>query len=154
MPALHAASDELDNHEDPVQPPPTMTTVSVAIYNPTDSRDPSHWALWLRSADNKSVILQVGDDKGGRGYYVDKPVYKEPMRSLRLAEAVHCGTIATDDHDQAVALIQAHPVDNESKTWNCQAWVMENLAQLVGVGVLVLAEGALEVLTGLRQEWQ
>lgn len=131
-----------------------MTSVGVAIYNPSDQRDPCHWALWLKSANGQSVILQVGDDKGGRGYYVEDPIYKEPMRSLRLAEVVPCGTVPTNKHDQAVFMIQSHPVDNQSTTWNCQAWVMENLDRLAQLGLLQPSPGAKESLQSKRQNWQ
>ncbi|KAL2833620.1 hypothetical protein BJY01DRAFT_253377 [Aspergillus pseudoustus] len=132
-----------------------MTSIGVAIYNPTDDRDPSHWALWLRSADGKSVILQVADDKGGKGYYVAKPVYnKEPMKSTRLAEVVECGTIPTDKHAKAVVMTQTHPVDNESTTWNCQAWVMEVLEALEELKILVPIADARGELESRRQNWQ
>ncbi|KAL4929022.1 uncharacterized protein BDV17DRAFT_82144 [Aspergillus undulatus] len=36
-----------------------MTSIGVAIYTPSDSRDPSHWALWLKTSNGESVILQV-----------------------------------------------------------------------------------------------
>lgn len=49
------------------------TTVYVAIYYSVDTREPCHWALWLERSDGQSVILQVEDDKNGRGYYVEDP---------------------------------------------------------------------------------
>lgn len=131
-----------------------MTTIYVAIYNPTDKRDPCHWALWLKATDGQSVILQVGDEKNGRGYYVEDPIYKEPMRSARLAEAIECGTIPSSKHNQAVLLIQAHSVDNQSTTWNCQAWVMENLENLEQHGLLQVPPAVKASLQAKRQNWQ
>ncbi|OJJ88091.1 uncharacterized protein ASPGLDRAFT_1027681 [Aspergillus glaucus CBS 516.65] len=131
-----------------------MTTVWVAIYNPTDKRDPCHWALWLKTSDDQSVILQVGDEKNGRGYYVEDPIYKEPMRSARLAEVIDCGTIPSSKHNQAVLLIQAHPVDNQSTTWNCQAWVIENLENLEQHGLLQVSPTVKASLQAKRQNWQ
>ncbi|KAJ5092148.1 hypothetical protein NUU61_007018 [Penicillium alfredii] len=131
-----------------------MTSVGVAIYHPGDERDPCHWALWLQSVDRHSVILQVGDDKGGRGYYVEEPIFKEPMRSTRLKEVVPCGTIPASRHHQAVSVIQSHPVDNQSTTWNCQAWVMENLDNLVDLRMMQLAPETKAKLQSKRQNWQ
>jgi hypothetical protein len=131
-----------------------MTSVGVAIYNPADERDPCHWALWLQSADRQSVLLQVGDDKGGRGYYLEEPIFKEPMRSIRLKEIVPCGTIPTNRHNQVVSVIQSNPVDNQSSTWNCQAWVMENLNNLENLRLLQLTPETKAKLESKRQNWQ
>ena len=132
-----------------------MTTVRVAIYNASDKRDPLHWALWLSSATKGDVILQVEDDKGGRGYYVADPVYgKEPARSTRLKETIECGTVPAGDHDTAVALAQNQVVDNVSKTWNCQPWVMEVLQTLGDAGILTLNAGAQTTLEGKLERRQ
>ena len=50
------------------------TTVYVAIYQPSDERDPNHWAIFLHNGREGDVILQVSDDKGGVGYYVEEAV--------------------------------------------------------------------------------
>ncbi|EFE44699.1 hypothetical protein TRV_00490 [Trichophyton verrucosum HKI 0517] len=131
-----------------------MTTVAVAIYNPSDERDPCHWALWLKSENGDSTILQVGDDKGGVGYYVEQPIRKEPGRSLKLKETIICGTIPTEKEREAEGKIQSHPVDNQSTTWNCQSWVMENLDNLEEEGFMQVSPTAKANLQSKRQNWQ
>lgn len=111
---------------------------------PSNTRDPCHWALWLERSDGQSVILQVGDDKNGRSYYVEDPIYKEPMRSTKLAEVINCATLPSNKHELAVIIIQDHPVNNESTTWNCQDWV----------GLLQVSPDVKENLRGKRQHWQ
>lgn len=103
-------------------PPPTIT-VYVSIYNPTDNRDPCHWAIFLNGGGNNDVILQVSDDKQGVGYYVEKPMLgKYPQRSSMHRESIAVGTISGSSLASVVRTINSTPVDNRSKTWNCQAW--------------------------------
>ena len=46
------------------------------------------------------------------------------------------GWAIVSKHNQAVLLIQAHPVDNQSTTWKCQDWVRESLENLEQHGLL------------------
>jgi hypothetical protein len=132
-----------------------MTTVHVVIYNPTVDCDPCHWALWLNNdSARESIILQVGDDKGGVGYYIEKLENKKPEHSTKFKEAILCGTIVADKHKHTVLTIESHPVDNESTTWNCQAWVMEGLQVLVNEGLLKMEAGCKKTLESKRQDWQ
>jgi len=100
--------------------------------------------------------LQVSDDKGGVGYYVEKPIYdKPPQRSSKHDESIKVGKLAAStDLDTAVALIDATPVDNESKTWNCQAWVVEALDSLAKTEQFHWEGDGREELIKRRQDWQ
>ncbi|EGC48694.1 predicted protein [Histoplasma capsulatum var. duboisii H88] len=124
------------------------------LLQPLDTRDPCHWAFWLEAANGLSTILQVGDDKGGEGYFVEQPIYKEPQRSIRLKETIVCGTTPTEKTDEAVSKIQSHPVDNQSTTWNCQLWIMENLDDLEIEGYMQVSPTAKANLQSKRQNWQ
>ncbi|KAJ4293709.1 hypothetical protein N0V88_005217 [Collariella sp. IMI 366227] len=120
------------------------TTAYIAIYRVLDNRDPNHWAIFLNSPTHGDVILQVEDDKHGIGYYVAKPIYgKQPQRSVRHEASIDAGTISADNHDTAIALIQATP-----------AWVMEALEGLVNVGMFEWRAGAKDEALGRRQDWQ
>ena len=137
------------------------STVYVAIYSihPQESDqqwpDPHPWALWLSPSNGDDLILQIGDDVGGLGYYVDDPLRgKQPQNSTRCEDTVLCGTIPTDYFDDAVVLIQSTPVDNISTTWNCQAWIMEALEALAEYGMFVWEEGAEAELNERRENWQ
>ncbi|KAK3311245.1 uncharacterized protein B0T15DRAFT_489865 [Chaetomium strumarium] len=75
------------------------TTVYIAIYDVYDERDPIHWAIFLENPSEGNVILQVSDEKGGRGYYVEEPIPdKEPQRSSRHMTSIEAGTISSADH--------------------------------------------------------
>lgn len=126
----------------------------MALYKVYDERDPNHWAIWLSGASG-DVLLQVEDDKHGVGYYVAKPIWgKRPQNSSRcMGDPIRVGTIKVPQ-TEAVDLIQANPVDNQSKTWNCQAWVVEALDSLAAMGAFAWEEGARASLTGRRQNWQ
>lgn len=103
--------------------PPSTVTVYVSIYKPTDDRDPSHWAIFLNGQGAKDVILQVSDDKHGIGYYVEKPMWgKYPQKSAMHRASIAVGTITASSLRAVVATINSTPVDNNSQTWNCQAW--------------------------------
>ena len=131
------------------------TQVLVDIYMPSHPDDPHHWAIFLESASHGDVILQIADDKGERGYYVDDPVEnKKPQRSGRLEACILVGSVAAYNHAMAKALIQATPVDNDSNTWNCQAWVLEALNGLQAMDIFVWDKAQREILVGLRQDWQ
>ncbi|KAI2626386.1 hypothetical protein GGS21DRAFT_530169 [Xylaria nigripes] len=110
--------------------------VTMAIYKVLDERDPNHWAIYF-SNGAESVILQIGDDKNGVGYYVEDPIRnKEPARSARLEESIVAGTIDDPNNFEiAVNVIQATPTNNTSTTWNCQAWAMEALDRLRAEGL-------------------
>ncbi|KAI0834657.1 hypothetical protein F5Y06DRAFT_278561 [Hypoxylon sp. FL0890] len=129
-------------------------TVYISIYKPSDERDPNHWAIYIQNGQ-EGVILQVADDKGGIGYYVDKPIYnKQPQRSQRHETSIPVGTIKSENYEAAVAAIQATPVDNESTTWNCQAWAMEALDALEEAELFVWDQKGKAQAKARRQEWQ
>lgn len=129
-------------------------TVYISIYNPTDERDPSHWAIFL-SGSGSSVILQVGDDKHGVGYYVEEPIHdKQPQKSSRHNQSIAVGAISSSNFDQAVSTIQSTPVDNTSKTWNCQAWAVEALDRLSDAGTFRWDPRAKATALAKRQNWQ
>ena len=134
--------------------------VYVAIYGiialPADQQhqlpDPHHWALWVSSPNGEDIILQIEDDKGGRGYFVAPPLRgKQPQQSSRCEEIIPCGTIPEDCYNDAVVLIESTPVDNESETWNCQAWIMEALTMLAQINKFVWEKGAEAELLGKRE---
>ncbi|KAI1856408.1 hypothetical protein JX265_011655 [Neoarthrinium moseri] len=131
------------------------TTVYIAIYQISDKRDPNHWALFLHNSQSGDVILQVSDDKGGVGYYVETPIYnKQPQRSGRHETSIEVGTINSDDHDSAIAALQATPVDNDSTTWNCQSWVMEALEALEETDMFRWNQAGKAEALSRRQHWQ
>jgi hypothetical protein len=131
------------------------TRVYIAIYKPSDPRDPSHWAIYLHNSKEGDVILQVSDDKGGVGYFVEEPIYdKQPQRSSRHDKSIEAGTIASKDHEAAIAAIFATPVDNESTTWNCQSWAMQALDNLEEVNLFKWNKKGKESSLKRRQNWQ
>ncbi|KAF2969776.1 hypothetical protein GQX73_g3797 [Xylaria multiplex] len=116
--------------------------VDIALYKVLDERDPNHWAIHINDGET-AVILQVGDDEGGVGYFVEKPIYnKEPSRSGRHEESITVGVIPESSFDAAVSIIQATPVDNVSPTWNCQAWAVQALDSLASAGLFQWDEEA------------
>uniref|UniRef100_A0A1Y1LST1 Uncharacterized protein n=1 Tax=Photinus pyralis TaxID=7054 RepID=A0A1Y1LST1_PHOPY len=131
------------------------TIVYVAIYDVYDDRDPNHWAMYLKNSKKGHVILQVNDDKGGVGYYVATPIYgKEPDRSARHKESFAVGQISSSNHENAVDAIIKTPVDNQSDTWNCQAWVEEALDGLEQAGLFEWDKKGKEKMLRKRQYWQ
>ncbi|KAI0191788.1 hypothetical protein EV127DRAFT_61446 [Xylaria flabelliformis] len=128
--------------------------VNIAVYKVYDKRDPNHWAIHINDGKT-AVILQVGDDKGGVGYFVDKPMYnKEPSRSARHEESITVGVIPGSSFDAAVSIIQATPVDNVSTTWNCQAWAVQALDSLGSAGLFQWDAEAKATVLKKRQNWQ
>lgn len=75
------------------------------------------------------------------------------MRSTKLAEVINCATFPSNKHELAVIMIQDHPVNNESTTWNCQDWVVEKLDNLEEGGLLQVSPDVKENLQGKRQHW-
>jgi len=106
------------------------------LYTSPPTNQPTHGiqSIGLSSSVAKttnSVLLQVGDDKMGVGYYVEKPMYgKQPQKSSRHDESIAVGVISSSNYDTAVSIIQDTPVDNTSTTWNCQAWTFDALDRL------------------------
>jgi hypothetical protein len=132
----------------------SSVTIYISIYSPTDERDPNHWAIFLRGNGN-SVILQVGDDKHGVGYYVEEPMHnKQPQKSSRYNQSIVAGVISSSDYDQAIFTIQNTPVDNFSKTWNCQVWAIEALDRLSNAGMFRWDPLAKSTALTKRQNWQ
>ncbi len=131
------------------------TTVYIAIYEVSDERDPNHWAIFLHNSRVGDVILQVGDDKGGVGYYVEDPICnKQPQRSSRHKKSIEVGSIASEDHEAAVVAILSTPVDNDSQTWNCRAWAMEALDGLEEEGMFRWNSRGKRSAETRRQNWQ
>ena len=141
------------------------TAMSSAVYvaicsiHPQESDqqrpDPHHRALWLSPSNGEDLILQIGDDVGGLGYYVGEPLKgKRPQNSIRCEDTVLCGTLPADYYNDAVVLIQSTPVNNTSPMCNCQAWVMEALEALAESKMFVWKEGAEAELQGRRENWQ
>jgi hypothetical protein len=129
------------HHPSPFLVPPLRNDYGFRRYIQSLTRKTriiGQWAIWLQSAAGDGTILQTGDEKGGRGNYVDEPVYKAQTRSQRLETIIRCGTVSTENHQGAVDTIQAQPVDNVSTTGNCQAWVMETFATLGTNGLFEL----------------
>ncbi|TDZ24093.1 hypothetical protein Cob_v003501 [Colletotrichum orbiculare MAFF 240422] len=127
--------------------------VSIAIYSVLDERDPYHWAIFLDG--EKQAILQVGDDIDGVGYFVEAPIYdKSPQRSSRLMESIPLGTLKAFEFATAIGVIQHTPVDNDSKTWNCQAWAIEALDRLSTMTSFEWEAGKRSIMEGKRQHWQ
>jgi hypothetical protein len=130
-------------------------SVHIAVYEVSDERDPNHWAIFLHANRKGSVILQVSDDKGGVGYYVEKPMYnKRPQNSTRHKTSIEVGSIASEDYEAAVMTILSTPVDNDSQTWNCQAWAMEALDGLEANGMFSWNPRGKRSAEAIRQHWQ
>ncbi|KAK1978307.1 hypothetical protein LZ30DRAFT_599450 [Colletotrichum cereale] len=128
--------------------------VYIAIYHVYDERDPNHWAIFL-GQNEREVILQIGDDKGAAGYFVEEPIYnKQPQRSNRHKESVAVGSIDSSNFDAIVAIIQNTPVDNISNTWNCQAWIIEALDNLSNLGLFQWDQRSKQMILQKRQHWQ
>ncbi|KAI5918634.1 hypothetical protein F4810DRAFT_690945 [Camillea tinctor] len=70
------------------------TTFDVAIYNPTDERDPHHWAIHIRSPTRRGSIHQVYDNVGGRGYYLGAVRWGiRPNLAQLFNQAIYIGRI-------------------------------------------------------------
>ena len=123
--------------------------ITVVMYR-AENDEPCHWAIWIKDANAKSIILQVGRNKDG--YCVEEPILRDPLLLKRIKHAVYCGAITSGEQDLALSIIQNHPVDNESATWNCQAWIMEVLEGMEQTGLLHIAPGSKATLESMRQE--
>ena len=131
------------------------TSVSVAIYDVFDVRDPNHWAIHLDSPKKGHVILQVQDEKKGVGYYVAPARYgKSPEASGRYLRSYVVGHVSSSNHDAAETLILGTPVDNNSNVWNCQAWVVEALDSLERNGLFKWDKKVKAEILSQRQDWQ
>ena len=130
-------------------------TVYIALYNPTDNRDPRHWAIYINDPNGRESIQQLIDKKDIGEYRVDRIRYDiRPQRSGLWMENILCGSISSSRVDAARSLIQSQFVDNVSTTWNCQAWAMEALASLQQARLMTLDAGGQRRLASMRQNWQ
>lgn len=131
------------------------TQVHVAIYATYDDRDPNHWAIFLDNSQEGTVILQVADDVAKQRYFVDQPIHnRRPNNSGRHEHSVEVGEIAPGYHEFAVGELKTVPVDNESQTWNCQAWVVEALDHLEQIGIFEWKAAGKKDVLERRQHWQ
>jgi len=130
--------------------------VIVALYSPYDEKDPRHWSIYLEVAPpGPTVMLEVLDDNGPKGYHVGEPrLDTPPERTSKHYKSVNVGSIASGNFDMAVAAMKDTPCDNESKTWNCQAWVVEALDGLAEAGLFEWEEGKRDEILELREDWQ
>ncbi|TDZ53990.1 hypothetical protein CTRI78_v006618 [Colletotrichum trifolii] len=129
-------------------------TVYISTYKEAKEGDPNHWAIFLEG--NRRVILQLANRKDDNGYFVDAPVYdKSPTRARRHKKSYFIGKINNNNlFESAVDTIQSTPVDNDSTTWNCQAWAIEALDRVAHTGAFKWGEGQREMLMEMRQYWQ
>lgn len=112
-------------------------TVYMAIYDPTDQRDPRHWAIYINDPNGRESIQQLLDKFDAGGYRVAPVRYDtRPNRSGLWRENVLCGHIPAARVNAARQLIQNQYVDNVSQTWNCQAWAIEALESLQNAGIM------------------
>lgn len=130
--------------------------IIVAVYRPVDPRDPRHWAIYIASPTRRRTIQQVGDEVGGRGYYVQPVRWGiHPGRATLHYRSIPVGTMRRRHVAWARRMIQHQPVDNQSTTWNCQTWVLSCLTALYRVGVLGrLHRRGMRTLAQLVQRWQ
>ncbi|TDZ44989.1 hypothetical protein CTRI78_v009145 [Colletotrichum trifolii] len=129
-------------------------TVYVSTYKVRNEGDASHWAIFLDG--ERRVILQLGDEKVGNGYFIAAPIYdKSPTRARRHKKSYFVGKINSNSRfNSAIATIQSTPINSDSSTWNCQAWTIEALDRLEESGVFKWEEGQKETLQEIRQYWQ
>ena len=115
----------------------------MALYNPTDPRDPLHWAIYIDDPSGRESIQQLIDKFELGGYRVAAIRYNtRPQRSGLWSENIRVGTIDHRRVDAARQLIQNQYVDNQSTTWNCQSWAMEALETLNHAGIMRYHSGA------------
>jgi hypothetical protein len=131
------------------------TTLDVAVYRPTDTRDPHHWAIHIITPRRGSRTYQVHDDVGGRGYYVAPPRFNiRPQRARLHRVSIFVGRIPWYHLNRVRRMIQRWRVDNRSTTWNCQSWVMGIILELRRRGWVAVRRRALERLARGREYWQ
>lgn len=139
----------------PFHPANLETTLDVAVYRPTDCRDPHHWAMHITTPRRGSSTHQVHDDVGGRGYYVALPRFNiRPHRARLHRVSIFVGRIPWYHLNRVRRMIQRWRVNNTSTIWNCQSWVMEIILELRRRRWLVVRRRALERLVGGREYWQ
>ncbi|KAI1110831.1 alpha/beta-hydrolase [Nemania sp. NC0429] len=142
-------------HRRQYQPHNMDTTLDVAIYHPTDQRDPHHWAINIRSPMSRGTIHQVYDNIGGRGYYVGDVRWHIRPNSARLfRQAIFIGRLRWLYLRRIRRLIQSWPVNNTSIHWNYQRWIVEIVYWLWNAGLLVVRERSLRRLMRMREYWQ
>jgi hypothetical protein len=125
----------------------------MAIYKPTDKRDPHHWAIYIHGADES--IQQLVDKKAAGGYKVEAIIWgKAPSRSSLLSDLIPVGTIKGAKVTEARNHIQAQHVDNVSHTWNCQNWAMEALQDAAKAGLINLDASAMGQVQAKHENWQ
>lgn len=129
-------------------------TVSVSVYRPTDARDPAHWAIHICSPSRRRTIQQITLDDRGDYCVDDMRWHVNPERSSLHDFDIECSTIPVSMVAAARDLVQQHSVDNNSTTWNCQAWVLECLDLLRRARLLKAQWRAIQRMRRLKQRWQ
>ena len=95
-------------------------TMNVAIYGPTDRRDPDHWAIYIDDQSGSKSIQQMVGKFGNEGYRVASIRYDtSPDRSSMWKGTIVVGALHSSRVAEARQLIQYQSVDNRSTTWNC-----------------------------------
>ncbi|KAG9228409.1 hypothetical protein BJ875DRAFT_389475 [Amylocarpus encephaloides] len=131
------------------------STLDVAIYCPTDTRDPHHWAINIITPGRCSSTHQVYEYVGGRGYYVAPPRFNiRPFMDRLHRVSIIVGRIRWFQLNRVRHMIQGWRVNNRSTTWNCQSWVMEIIIELRRRGWLALRRRALSRLIREREYWR
>ncbi|KAL6721133.1 hypothetical protein ACLMJK_000233 [Lecanora helva] len=86
----------------------TRAHVYADFYNPTDSRDPRHWAILIKNIDRTS-IQQIRDDVGDVGYHVADIIWishlATPARLFR--KKVLVSILDSSDVEKVGSLIQS-----------------------------------------------
>lgn len=131
-----------------------VAVVSIAVYRPTDDRDPPHWAISICSPTHRRTIQQIALDPHDN-YCVDRIRWRaRPCRSALHDFDLECSTIPSSLVAAARQLIQMHGVNNNSRTWNCQEWVLECVVLLVRARILRARWLSIQRIRRLRQKWQ
>jgi hypothetical protein len=129
------------------------TTLDVAIYHPIDHHDPHHWAIHITTPRRTSTLHQIHDDIGGRGYYVAPIRWNiRPQRAHLHRVSIFIGRIPWYALNRVRRLIQRWQVNNSSRTWNCQEWVVEIVEGVSAFGVLADPGEGAEEASGEKRE--
>ena len=105
-------------------------SLSIIVYrgNPVDASEYRHTALLLEDADGTSTLLQVG---GAHGFFATETLPR--CRPSKNPDYLAQIAIATPLDATLAALresIQATPVNNMERAWNCHNWVGDALNRL------------------------
>lgn len=116
-------------------------SVLVFIGNPLDSPSNRHTALFLADPDGKTALVYVAGTQNfftcteHTGYIPET----EPGTESDLAGVIPVAELP-DSIGVSTALlksaIMSTPINNSDREWNCQNWVCDALARLVGRGFI------------------